>query len=124
MWGQIINAILGIWLMVAPAVLGFDKIIADNDNIVGPIITTFAITAIFDSTRPVRKFNIPLGIWLLLAPWVLSYEPTLAIINDMAVGALVIGFSFVKGHVESKFGGGWSSLWQDNSLHEREAKQS
>lgn len=112
MWPQIINAALGIWLMAAPGVGGFGKTIADNDQIVGPIIATFAITAIFENTRPVRKFNIPLGVWLLLAPWLLSYENQLATINDMAVGALVIGFSFIKGKIKHQYGGGWPSLWR------------
>ncbi len=122
MWGQIINALLGLWLMATPGILGFEKLIADNNHITGPVIATFAITAIFDCTRPVRKFNILPGIWLLAAPWVLGYDNTTAIVNDMLVGALVIGFSFVKGHVDEKFGGGWSGLWEENSLHEREAK--
>jgi len=41
--------------------LGFGKKIADNDHITGPIIATFAITAIFESTRPVRRFDILSG---------------------------------------------------------------
>ena len=121
MWAQLINAVLGLWLMVAPAILGFDKIIADNNHVTGPIIATFAITAIFECTRPVRWFNILAGAWLLISPWILGYSQTMAIINDMAVGALVIGFSLVKGQVNSSFGGGWSGLWQKNSLHEKEA---
>lgn len=121
MWAQFINAALGIWLMVAPGIFGFEKISVNNDHIVGPVIATFAITALFESTR--RRFNIALGAWLLLAPWVLDYESAAAIINDMLVGTLVIGFSLVKGKIKNKFGGGWSSLWQTYSLHEWEAKQ-
>lgn len=122
MWAQLINAALGLWLMIAPGIWGFSKKVADNDHIVGPIIATFAITAIFESTRPVRRFNIPAGAWLLAAPWVLEYNQTAATINDMLVGALVIGFSLIKGKIKNKFGGGWPSLWQANSLSEWEAK--
>jgi len=121
MLAQILNAILGIWVMIAPSIWGFDKIVADNDHITGPIIATFAITAFFECTRPVRRFNILAGFWLLAAPWVLGYNATPAIINDMGVGALVIGFSFVPGNVKSSFGGGWASLWQESSQHEKEA---
>ena len=34
---KFISAIAGIWLMVAPSVLGFDKTIANNDHIIGPV---------------------------------------------------------------------------------------
>ena len=115
MWAQLINAALGIWLMAAPDIFGFNKTIADNDHIVGPIIATFAITAIFENTRPLRRFNWLPGAWLLLAPWVLGYDSTAATINDMLTGALVIAFSCIKGRVKNNIGGGWSSLWKANS---------
>lgn len=123
MWAQVINALLGLWLMLAPAVLGFDKIIADNDHIVGPIIISFAVISWWESTRVVRLYNLPLGAWLLLAPWVLGYNDTMAIVNDMVVGALVIGLSLVKGKIEEKYGGGWSAIWKSDSVHAKEAKR-
>ncbi len=123
MWAQVINAILGIWLMAAPGVFGFDKPIDDNDHIIGPLIATFAVVAFWECTRVVRTYNIPLGAWLLLAPWVLGYENTLATVNDMGVGLLVIAFSLVKGKIENRYGGGWSAAWRDNTLHQREAQK-
>lgn len=123
MWAQIINAVLGIWLMIAPAILGAGKTIADNDHIVGPIIISFAVISWWEATRVVRLFNVPLGAWLLLAPWVLGYENTMAIVNDMVVGAFVIAFSLVKGKIEGTYGGGWSAIWKSNSLHAREARR-
>ena len=121
MWAQYINAALGIWLMASPGIFGFSNTIADNDHIVGPVITTFAIIALWECTRVVRTYNIPLGAWLLLAPWILGYDDTTAIINDMTVGALVIAFSLVKGKVEQRFGGGWSAIVQSDALHQKEA---
>ena len=121
MWAQCINAALGVWLMASPGIFGFSNTIADNDHIVGPVITTFAIIALWECTRVVRTYNIPLGAWLLLAPWILGYDDTTAIINDMAVGALVIVFSLVKGKVEQRFGGGWSAIARSNALHQKEA---
>lgn len=115
MWAQFINAALGIWLMVAPALFGFEKKIADNDHITGPIIATFAITALFENTRNVRKWNWLPGAWLLAAPWLMGYEAWLPTLNDMLTGVLVIGFSFVKGKTRHKIGGGWSSLWKENN---------
>jgi len=121
MWAQVINAVLGIWLMVAPGVFGFPETVADNDHIIGPVIATFAVISFWEATRVVRTYNIPLGAWLLVAPWILGYEVTGAIANDMVVGGLVIMFSLVKGKVEGRFGGGWSAIWKSDTLHQREA---
>ena len=108
--------------MASPGIFGFSKIIADNDHIVGPLITTFAIVALWESTRVARTYNIPLGGWLLLAPWILGYDDTTAIVNDMAVGASVITFSLVRGKVQQRFGGGWSAIIKSNALHQQEAR--
>lgn len=123
MWAQIINAILGIWLIAAPAILGSDKPIATNEHIVGPLIASFAIISCWEITRAVRLYNLPLGAWLLLAPWVLGYNDTTAIINEMVVGLLVIAFCLVKGKVEGHFGGGWSAIWGKDPLHEQEVRK-
>lgn len=123
MKAQIVNALLGVWLMASPAILGFGNPAANNDNIVGPIIGTFAIVSIWEATRVVRLYNVPMAIWLLLAPWILGYETTAPIINDMAVGAVVLGLSFVKGTKSQKFGGGWKAVWHSDSLHAREAQK-
>lgn len=111
MWAQVINAALGIWLVVAPAVLGYGAPARTNDRIFGPVIATFAVIACWEATRPVGRWNVPLGVWLLLAPWVLDYSVTAAIVNSLAVGALVTGLGFVRGTVTGRYGGGWSVLW-------------
>jgi hypothetical protein len=123
MWAQIVNAILGLWLMASPELLGFDNPVADNDHIVGPLISSFAIIAIWEATRVVRLYNVPLAIWLLIGPWLLGYEETGASLNDMLVGLFVLILSFVKGKISQRFGGGWSAIWRSDTLHAREAKQ-
>lgn len=120
MWARILNAALGIWLMAAPAVLGYGAPAEVNDRIVGPVVTTFAIVAIAGATRPVRRVNTVAGVWLLLAPWILGYGAVETRINDMVVGAFVIAFSLVRGKITDEFGGGWSSLWKRRELHHPE----
>ncbi|MBF9253969.1 SPW repeat protein [Pontibacter sp. 172403-2] len=121
MWAQIINAILGIWLMVSPAILASDKTVANNDHIIGPLIAAFAVISWWEATRVVRLYNLLPAAWLLLAPWVLGYSDTTAILNDMAVGLLVIILCFVKGKVDARFGGGWSAIWGKDPIHAQEA---
>ncbi|MBU1822206.1 MAG: SPW repeat protein [Bacteroidetes bacterium] len=111
MWAQLVNTALGLWLMVAPAVLSYNKIGADNCHITGPLVVSFAFVACWEATRSLRRVNFLAGLWLLAAPWVLGYNETLPIVNDMLVGALVFGFSFVEGKIEGSFGGGWKAIW-------------
>lgn len=111
MWAQAICTLLGIWLMAAPAVLGYDRPAATSDWIVGPLIATFACIAIWEATRSLRWCNLPLGVWLLIAPWLFEYS-TEARVNSMAVGIAVAALACVKGRITEQFGGGWSVLWQ------------
>ena len=121
MWARIVNAALGIWLMAAPAVLGYTGAPEVSDRIAGPVIATFAIVAIAEATRPLRWMNAFAGLWLLLAPWMFGF-PTDASYNSIFVGAVVIILSFVKGKVESEFGGGWARVWRGYSASEARAE--
>lgn len=123
MWAQIVNAALGIWLMAAPAVLGYGDPALVNDRIVGPVAATFAIVAWWGVTRPLRWVNLPLGVWLVIAPWLLGYGEVAAIINSMAVGLVMAACAMVKGTVEHRYGGGWSAVLESGGSHEREARR-
>ena len=86
MWARILTAALGIWLMAAPAVLGYDRPASADDRIVGPLAAAFAIVAIWEVTRPLSWMNLLLGLWLIVAPWLLGYGLT-ATINSTVVGS-------------------------------------
>lgn len=104
-------ALLGIWMMVAPDLLGFSKRVSDNAHIVGPLIATCAIVAMWECTRNVRLFNFPIAVWMLVAPLVLRYDSDLALMNDYAVAIAIIFLMFVKPRRQYRFGGGWPALW-------------
>lgn len=114
MWAQVVNAALGIWLMAAPAVLGYAEPAMTNDRIVGPIAATFAIVAWWQATRPVRWVNLPIGLWLAIAPWVLGYDASAAIVNSVVVGVVMAACAAVKGKVDKRYGGGWSAVFRSN----------
>lgn len=110
MWARLINIGIGIWLMAAPAVLGYGGVASNHDRIVGPLLASFACIALWEVTRPLRWVNLLLGGWMLLAPWILGFGPT-ATVNSLLAGAAVAGLSLVRGTLSHRFGGGWSSLW-------------
>lgn len=114
MWPRFVNAALGIWLMAAPSVFGYAGTGAEiNERIIGPILITFAIVAIWETTRPLRWVCVAAGAWLFVSPWIFGFD-TLIVINEMIVGALAVGMGLVKGEISQKFGGGWSDLWPPN----------
>lgn len=117
MWTKFINIVLGLWLMTAPAILGYGSAAGDNGHIIGPIIVTFSTISLWEATSAVQKWNYPFAIWLLLAPWVLGYNLSIAIVMDMVAGAMVFALSTVTSKKKNRYGGGWSSLWQKNPDH-------
>lgn len=111
MYAQWLSAAVGIWLMAAPAVLGYGGTARDHDHIFGPLIANFAIVAVWEATRGVRLANVPIGAWLLLAPWLLGYGAA-ETWNSLLCGAAVLGLSLIRGKITNRYGGGWSALWK------------
>src|SRR4051812_44898861 len=114
MWARLIHLCLGVWLMAAPAVLGYAGAARTNDRIAGPIAAALAAVAVSEVTRPLRRANVPVGAWLLIAPWVLHYDGGgsyssggAATANSLIVGTLLIALSLVRGTVKGRYGGGW-----------------
>ena len=110
MAAQIVNTLLGIWLMAAPAILDYNGAPADNSHIIGPVIASFATIALSGATRGVARFNIVTGGWLLMAPLFLGYEDATLVFNDIIVGIIVMVLSFSERKASHQYGGGWKSL--------------
>jgi hypothetical protein len=112
---QVVSALLGIWLMAAPDIVGYGGPARLNDRVVGPLAASFAFIAVWQVTRPLRWLNLALGAWLLLAPWALGYElaPRL---NSLVVGLVLVVLAAVSGKVQQRFGGGWASLLSHQRL--------
>lgn len=100
---------VGVWLMAAPAVLGYAGAAETNDRIVGPLAGAAAFIAAWAITRPLRWLTVPLGAWLLAAAFLLDY-PTAGLVSAAASGALLIVTAPVAGADPPRFAGGWRSL--------------
>ena len=110
MWARALNTLLGLWLMAAPAVLGYAAPAANVDRILGPVAASFAIIAFAEATRPVRHANLLIGALLVLAPLPLGY-PLIAAANSIVCGLVMMALSRVRGSIGERFGGGWSKVW-------------
>lgn len=112
MWARIIVALLGVWLMAAPAVLGYAGAAATSDRIAGPIAASIAIIAMSHVMRPLRRVNTLIGVWVALAPLILDHGGP-ATVNAVVVGAAIVALSLFGPDYEDEFAGGWSSLWKE-----------
>ena len=73
MWMHLLPALAGIWLMASPAVLDYADPARANDRIIGPIVASLAIIALWEIARPLRWVNVILGAWLRIVPWLLGH---------------------------------------------------
>lgn len=111
MWPQVLTAVIGIWLMAAPTVLGYARPMSTSDHIAGPLVATFACIAIWECTRALRWINLPLGIWVVVGTFVLG-APTAAFLNGILCGMAIACLATQGGTIQQQFGGGWSMLWR------------
>lgn len=109
MWARLLAVAAGLWLMAAPAVLGYGTPAATSDRIAGPIGAAFAFVALWAITRALRWVQVPVGAWLVLAPLVLGY-PADAAASSVISGLVLLGTAFVGHSAADQFGGGWASL--------------
>lgn len=110
MWAAIISVLIGLWIMIAPEYFQFGRPEANNHFIVGPLVVTAAVIAIWEVNRSARYFNLCAGIWLAVSPLLLSYETQEAIWNSIIAGILLLIFSLIKGKITRRYGGGWETL--------------
>lgn len=90
------NIAAGIWLIIAPFILGYGVMTAiRNDILIGAIVLIFGLVGISsEEVRWTRIINLLAGIWLFFSPFILNYSYlTSALWNDLVLGILVIAFS-------------------------------
>ena len=112
MWARIASFVLGLWLMAAPALIGYADLARTIDHIMGPIAAGSAFIAIWQLMRPLRWIGLVVGAWLLAAPWILEYG-TVPTVNSLVVGLLLAALAFLGAKTGKRFGGGWASLTKD-----------
>jgi hypothetical protein len=103
-WASGINFLLGVWLVIAPWVLGY----SGQDNAVwnqvgvGAAIAIVAMARVSapDTWAPLSWMNVVLGGWLVVAPFVLQYNATSntepIYWNDIIVGAAVLILALIS----------------------------
>ena len=103
-WNLLLTAGLGVWLMLAPTVLGIAGAAAHSDHLVGALIVTTAVIALADVGRAMRFLNILFGAWVIAAPWVLGGATPASRWSDAIAAGLVILLSLPRGSVGERYG--------------------
>lgn len=116
MGAQMINALIGLIIIISPGILEFTKTEANMNHILGPIIFTFALISWWECNRNVRLFNIVTGACLILGALLFKFQHD-AFLIDIISGILIILFSLVKRKPKQMYGGGWRALFMNDPIH-------
>lgn len=91
-WQDSANAVVGVWLIFSPLVLGFTNQFAAVVNvvIVGILLLATALGAIFVPHAWEEWTETALGLWLAVSPWVLGFGTQPAMANAVVSGLVVL----------------------------------
>lgn len=91
-WQDPVNALVGVWLVLSPWVLGFqnETTALANAVIVGVVLVATALGAIFVPRAWEEWTETALGVWLVISPWALGFSALQnATISAVASGIVV-----------------------------------
>jgi hypothetical protein len=94
------NVVLGVWLIIAPWLLGYVNPTAETqDVVVGMLITVISFWALSTTLASAGAAwaQMGLAVWLFMGPWVLGYATgSPAFTNDLIVSTLIIAFAIAS----------------------------
>ena len=92
-WQDIVEFVCGMWLCVAPFVLGFENLLGATvvTLVVGIVILLFGELGYFLSKMFEEATTLVLGVALIAAPWVLGFDNVMVpAVNAVVMGILLI----------------------------------
>jgi hypothetical protein len=114
-WTQFLGALLGLWLVAAPAVLGYGDPLSTVHRIIGPMTAAVGIVSLWGHMHALSRWlHPPLGVLLVIVPPLLGALGVgigaVPLVNSLVVGPALLVLGVVGGRVTERYGGGWSSL--------------
>jgi hypothetical protein len=107
-WQDVVNLVLGVWLVVSPYALNYadQTTPAWNAHIVGIIVVAQAAAAIWAFQKWEEWVSALLGLWLIVSPWILGYSGLQnPLWNQIIVGVIVGGLALWSATNERHGGG-------------------
>lgn len=102
-WNLLVSALMGAWLMLAPAIFETQGRTAHSDHILGALVVTVAIVAFAEVARAARFINIVLALGIIVLPWVFGGATLASSINDLIIGVLIIALSIPPGKIKNTY---------------------
>ena len=103
-WTLGVSLGLGIWLLVAPALLGMEGPAANSQFLAGALVVTVSVVALGEVVRVARYLNIPLGAWVVVSPWILSGAGGADAVSSTLAGLALILLSIPRGVIRERYG--------------------
>ncbi|MBF9252168.1 vitamin K epoxide reductase family protein [Pontibacter sp. 172403-2] len=105
-WTLTVSAILGIWLMFAPAVfgVGIETRAADINHLGGSLIVVVAVICMGEVLRLGRYLNVLLGLAVAIWPWFVADSNLALNISGAVAGLLVAALSVPRGAKTETYG--------------------
>lgn len=99
LWASGLNIIAGIWLIIAPFVLLFDKQSGRVDDvIVGIVVAVLAAIRVFAARDAawLSWINAILGLWTIASPFVLGLQAQSAYWNNVILGIVILVLGIIS----------------------------
>jgi hypothetical protein len=109
---RLVAGLAGLYLMAAPALLGYGGALRIGQLILGPITVAVAIVAMSAVTAGVRWLHVPIGVILVVLAVVLA-GPVDARVGGAVAGLVIALAGLVPSDVDERFAGGWRVLLDD-----------
>jgi len=95
MFARWCNFLLGLWLVVAPAIFSYAALAPRRVDVWTGIAVAF-ITVLAAAVPRLRLFSAAVGLWLVAAPFIFHYaDHRAALRNDVFVGFAIVAFSLI-----------------------------
>ena len=98
------SALLGIWLMVLPAVWRTTAAAANSDHVAGALIIATSVIVMSEVVRKGRHFNVLLGAWVIIGSSLLNGANPMPCWNGVITGLLIIVLSLPRGEIRERYG--------------------
>lgn len=91
-WQDPLNALLGLWVVVSPWVLGYQDTTTAmaNSVVVGLALAAAALGAMLVPRAWEEWTEVGLGLWLAVSPWVLGFSALERVTMNVAITGLVV----------------------------------
>ena len=112
-WQDLVNALLGVWMILSPWALGFQgtTMAMSNAVVIGLALIAAALGAIFVPRAWEEWTEGALGAWLIASPWVLGFSMhSLATRSTVVTGVVIVALALWTLMTDKDYNGWWRNL--------------